>query len=140
MDDETIYGKTCFTWTLGQGIEHGYLADYRVLVPVVTDEDLRELLNLPAVADLRSQRTNEELLRLALQIAVLRAVADLGLRRVITFHSRVTAAREFAGSLLDASQLLEDAERPERIWAKAVAGTDHLKDRRAAFTEFKAHR
>ncbi|WP_327072078.1 Helicase associated domain protein [Kitasatospora purpeofusca] len=139
MDDENIYGKTCFTWTLGQGIEHGYLADYRVLVPVVTDEDLRELLNLPAVADLRSQRSNEELLRLALQIAVLRAVADLGLRRVITFHSRVTAAREFANTLLEASDLLEDAERPERIWAKAVAGTDRLKDRRAAFTEFKAH-
>ncbi|MFG2910259.1 Helicase associated domain protein [Kitasatospora sp. NPDC048286] len=139
MDDETVYGKTVFSWTLGQGIEHGYLADYRVLVPVVTDEDLRELLNLPAVADLRSQRSNEELLRLALQIAVLRAVADLGLRRVITFHSRVSAAREFASTLLDASQLLEDKDRPERIWAKAVAGTDRLKDRRAAFTEFKAH-
>ncbi|MFJ7250097.1 Helicase associated domain protein [Kitasatospora sp. NPDC098652] len=139
MDSEEIYGKVCFTWTLGQGIEHGYLADYRVLVPVVTDEDLRELLNLPAVADLRSQRSNEELLRLALQIAVLRAVADLGLRRVITFHSRVTAAREFAGTLLEASELLEDAERPERIWAKAVAGTDRLKDRRAAFADFKAH-
>ncbi|MEK2495147.1 Helicase associated domain protein [Kitasatospora purpeofusca] len=139
MDSEEIYGKTCFTWTLGQGIEHGYLADYRVLVPVVTDEDLRELLNLPAVADLRSQRSNEELLRLALQIAVLRAVADLGLRRVITFHSRVTAAREFANTLLETSELLPDAERPERIWAKAVAGTDRLKDRRAAFTEFKAH-
>ncbi|MEY9950335.1 Helicase associated domain protein [Kitasatospora sp. GAS1066B] len=139
MDDEAVYGKTCFTWTLGQGIEHGYLADYRVLVPVVTDEDLRELLNLPAVADLRSQRSNEELLRLALQIAVLRAVADLGLRRVITFHSRVSAAREFANTLLDASGLLEDKDRPERIWATAVAGTDRLKDRRAAFTEFKAH-
>ncbi|MFB8206019.1 DEAD/DEAH box helicase [Kitasatospora purpeofusca] len=139
MDSEEIYGKVCFTWTLGQGIEHGYLADYRVLVPVVTDEDLRELLNLPAVADLRSQRSNEELLRLALQIAVLRAVADLGLRRVITFHSRVSAAREFAGSLLETSELLPDAERPERIWAKAVAGTDRLKDRRAAFAEFKAH-
>ncbi|MDH6130025.1 DEAD/DEAH box helicase [Kitasatospora sp. GP82] len=139
MDSEETYGKVCFTWTLGQGIEHGYLADYRVLVPVVTDEDLRELLNLPAVADLRSQRSNEELLRLALQIAVLRAVADLGLRRVITFHSRVSAAREFANTLLDASELLEDKDRPERIWAKAVAGTDRLKDRRAAFTEFKAH-
>ncbi|MBO1416210.1 DEAD/DEAH box helicase [Streptomyces sp. FH025] len=139
MDDETIYGKTVFTWTLGQGIEHGYLADYRVLVPVVTDEDLRELLNLPAVADLRSQRSNEELLRLALQIAVLRAVNDLELRRVITFHSRVSAAREFANTVLETSELLEDAERPERIWAKAVAGTDRLKDRRRAFAEFKAH-
>ncbi|MFJ2194208.1 helicase-related protein [Kitasatospora sp. NPDC087861] len=34
---------------------------------------------------------------------------------------------------------MEDAERPERVWAKAVASTDLLKDRRAAFAEFKAH-
>ncbi|WP_051830403.1 DEAD/DEAH box helicase [Streptomyces novaecaesareae] len=139
MDDERVFGPTVYTWTLGQGIEHGYLADYRVLVPVVTDEDLRDLLNLPAVADLRSQRSNEELLRLALQVAVLRAVADLGLRRVITFHSRVAAAREFAETLLAAAGLLGDGDRPERIWAKAVAGTDRLRDRRAAFAEFKAH-
>ncbi|MFD5463074.1 Helicase associated domain protein [Kitasatospora sp. NPDC127059] len=138
MTDTRIYGKTCFTWTLGQGIEHGYLADYRVLVPVVTDEDLRELLRLPAVADLRSQRSNEELLRLALQIAVLRAIADLDLRRVITFHSRVSGAREFANTLLETSELLKDADRPERLTALAVAGTDRLKDRRAAFATFKA--
>ncbi|MGW2541638.1 Helicase associated domain protein [Kitasatospora sp. NPDC001574] len=138
MTDTSIYGETVFTWTLGQGIEHGYLADYRVLVPVVTDEDLRELLNLPAVADLRSQRSNEELLRMALQIAVLRAVADLDLRRVITFHSRVTAAREFAATMTATAGLLPVADRPERVTALAVAGSDKLKDRRAAFATFSA--
>ncbi|MCX4755091.1 DEAD/DEAH box helicase [Kitasatospora purpeofusca] len=138
MTDTRIYGETVYTWTLGQGIEHGYLADYRVLVPVVTDEDLRELLNLPAVADLRSQRSNEELLRLALQIAVLRAVADLELRRVITFHSRVTAAREFATTMNATAELLPDRDRPERVTALAVAGSDKLKDRRAAFATFSA--
>ncbi|MFD0261087.1 Helicase associated domain protein [Kitasatospora indigofera] len=138
MNDTAVYGETVFTWTLGQGIEHGYLADYRVLVPVVTDEDLRELLNLPAVADLRSQRSNEELLRLALQIAVLRAVADLELRRVITFHSRVSAAREFAATMNATVGLLPVADRPERVTALAVAGSDRLKDRRAAFATFSA--
>ncbi|WP_030058924.1 hypothetical protein [Streptomyces novaecaesareae] len=47
----------------------------------------------------------------------------------------MSAARDFAGSLLETSQRLKDADRPERIWAKAVAGTD----RRAAFADFKAH-
>ncbi|MFE4600461.1 Helicase associated domain protein [Kitasatospora indigofera] len=138
MTDTSIYGATVFTWTLGQGIEHGYLADYRVLVPVVTDEDLRDLLNLPAVADLRSQRSNEELLRLALQIAVLRAVADLQLRRVITFHSRVTAAREFAATMNATAELLPVGDRPERVTALAVAGSDRLSERRAAFATFSA--
>ncbi|MFF2147445.1 hypothetical protein [Kitasatospora sp. NPDC058190] len=43
MMDTRIYGKTCFTWTLGQGIEHGFLADHRVLVPVVTPALLTRL-------------------------------------------------------------------------------------------------
>ncbi|GGV48074.1 helicase [Kitasatospora herbaricolor] len=109
-----------------------------MLVPVVTDEDLRELLNLPAVADLRSQRSNEELLSLALQIAVLRAVADLDLRRVITFHSRVAAAREFAATMNATAELLPVADRPERVTALAVAGSDRLSERRAAFATFTA--
>ncbi|MGF1427070.1 Helicase associated domain protein [Kitasatospora sp. LaBMicrA B282] len=137
MDDERIFGKIVYEWTLGQGIEHEFLADYRVLAPVITDEDLRELLNLPAIADLKSQCTNEDLLRLALQVAVLRAIEDLDLRRVLTFHSRVPAARRFAETLPEAASLLPDAERPEHVWARAVAGTDRLKDRRARFAEFK---
>ncbi|MFF9646898.1 hypothetical protein [Kitasatospora aureofaciens] len=58
---------------------------------------------------------------------------------MVTFHSRVAGAREFAADLPAAAALLKDADRPERIWAKAVAGTDRLADRRAAFAEFKAH-
>ncbi|MEU6971480.1 helicase-related protein [Kitasatospora aureofaciens] len=58
---------------------------------------------------------------------------------MITFHSRVAGAREFAADLPAAAALLKDADRPERIWAKAVAGTDRLRDRRQAFAEFKAH-
>ncbi|GAA2278478.1 hypothetical protein GCM10010430_75550 [Kitasatospora cystarginea] len=65
MDDERIYGPTVYRWSLGQGTEHGYLADYRVLVPLVTDEDLCELLDLPAVAGLKAQRSNEDLFRRA---------------------------------------------------------------------------
>ncbi|GAA0699032.1 DEAD/DEAH box helicase [Kitasatospora atroaurantiaca] len=139
MSDPTVYGNTVFRWSFSQGVAHGWIADYEVLVPVITDQDLQELLALPAVADLRSQRTNEDLQRMALQVAVLRAIADLGLRRVITFHSRIPAARQFAATLVETADLLPDYDRPERLWANAVAGTDRLRDRRAAFAEFAAH-
>ncbi|MFJ1708748.1 Helicase associated domain protein [Kitasatospora sp. NPDC088346] len=72
-----------------------------------------------------------------MQIAVLRAVADLELRRVITFHSRVAAAREFATTMAATAELLPAADRPERVTALAVAGSDKLKDR-AAFATFTA--
>ncbi|MFJ9521832.1 Helicase associated domain protein [Kitasatospora sp. NPDC101801] len=151
MDDEQIFGRVVARYSYTQAQAEGWVADYKVLVPVVTDEDLRDLLMLPAVADLRSQRTNEDLQRLALQVAVLRAVADLGLRRVITFHSRISAARKFSGTLLETADLLVDQARlkagdpladyarPERIWTAAIAGNDPLKERRAKFRRFAAH-
>ncbi|MFB7375807.1 Helicase associated domain protein [Kitasatospora purpeofusca] len=151
MDDQRVFGRPITPYTYVQAQDEGWVADYRVLVPVVTDEDLANLLMLPAVADLRSQRTNEDLQRLALQVAVLRAVADLGLRRVITFHSRISAARKFSGTLLETADLLVDKARqaagdpladwarPERLWTAAIAGNDRLKDRRAAFNRFSAH-
>ncbi|WP_051710304.1 DEAD/DEAH box helicase [Streptomyces sp. NRRL S-350] len=139
MDDEEVFGRTVFRWTFEEGVTGGWIADYQIIVPVVTDEDLRQLLSLPAVSDLRSQRTNEDLQRLALQVAVLRAIADLGLRRVISFHARIDYARKFAASLVETADLLPDYDRPERIWAKAVAGTDPRRIRQAAFDEFRAH-
>ncbi|MFD5616484.1 Helicase associated domain protein [Kitasatospora sp. NPDC127060] len=151
MDDQRTYGKIVARYGYTQAQTEGWVADYRVLVPVVTDQDLADLLMLPAVADLRSQRTNEDLQRLALQVAVLRAIAALGLRRVITFHSRISAARKFSGTLLETADLLVDKARqaagdpladyarPERIWTAAIAGTDKLKDRRDAFRRFSAH-
>ncbi|MEV7122236.1 DEAD/DEAH box helicase [Kitasatospora griseola] len=151
MDDQRIFGRVVSRYTYNQAQAAGWVADYKVLVPVVTDEDLCNLLMLPSVADLRSQRTNEDLQRLALQVALLRAIAALGLRRVITFHSRISAARKFSSTLLETADLLVDRQRladgdpladfarPERIWTAAIAGNDRLKHRRETFARFAAH-
>ncbi|MDH6711171.1 hypothetical protein P3T27_007923 [Kitasatospora sp. MAA19] len=50
---------------------------------------------------------------------------------------QVPAARRlyFTATPRMASELLPDTERPERPWAQAVAGTDRLRERRAAFAE-----
>ncbi|MFE3504193.1 Helicase associated domain protein [Kitasatospora sp. NPDC059146] len=139
MDDENVYGPTIYRWSFEAGVVGGWIADYKILVPVVTDQDLCDLLSLPSIADLRSQRTNVDLQRLALQVAVLRAIADLGLRRIISFHARITYAREFAATITETAALLPDYDRPERIWAKAVAGTDPRRERQQAFAEFRQH-
>ncbi|MFE0457789.1 Helicase associated domain protein [Kitasatospora sp. NPDC058965] len=139
MDNETVFGPTIYRWSFEQGVVGGWIADYKILVPVVTDQDLCDLLSLPSIADLRSQRTNVDLQRLALQVAVLRAIADLSLRRIISFHARITYAREFAATITETAALLPDYDRPERIWARAVAGTDPRRERQQAFDEFRRH-
>ncbi|MER7585227.1 Helicase associated domain protein [Kitasatospora sp. NPDC097691] len=105
-----------------------------VLVPTI------ELLEQTADAwSLRGGRRGLAVAACSREEALESAEAGVRVRRVITFHSRVAGAREFADTLPQACALLAQEDRPERIWAKAVAGTDRLRDRRAAFSEFKAH-
>jgi predicted helicase len=136
MDDPEVFGETVFRYPVAQGVADGLIADYEVIVPVITDKDLQELLNEPGISDLRSHRTNEELQRLALQIATCRAIETYELDRVITYHSRIHGAREFIGTMRHAIRLLPPSERLEHMYCVAVAGSDALKTRRHAFATF----
>ncbi|MFJ9662135.1 DEAD/DEAH box helicase family protein [Streptomyces griseoflavus] len=50
MDNEAVYGKKVFEYPLAQAVADGRAADYRIVVPTLTDTDLRRRLNMPARA------------------------------------------------------------------------------------------
>ncbi len=119
MHDTALFGPIVYRLTFGQAIKNGLLADYRVIVPVITEADLHELV-------VSRQDASHEL---ALQIAVLRAAAKYGLRRVLSYHSRVHTARGFAHRLPDAYHLLPDGQRPSGLWANWISGNHRLTER-----------
>lgn len=93
MDRREIFGPTVYELGMAAAIEMGILADYQVLLPVVADADLFGILTTPrpgTTAHLDGLRNG------AIQVAVLRAIAEHGLRRVLVFHNRVAAAEAFA--------------------------------------------
>lgn len=47
MNSEAVYGKKIFEYPLATAIADGRAADYRIVVPTITDADLRAVLNLP---------------------------------------------------------------------------------------------
>lgn len=99
MDNEAIYGKKFFEYPLATAVGDGRAADYRIVVPTLTDADLRKRLNLPAPGDggdhdeQRKQRAESALRGTALHIAVLRAMTEHGLRRVLVYFNLVSDAR-----------------------------------------------
>jgi superfamily II DNA or RNA helicase len=106
MDNETVYGKKVFEYPLAQAIEDGVAADYRIVVPTITDSDLRTRLNLPAPATVPETQTNaphpglgadpEDALRTtALHLAVLNAMAAHSMRRILLFFHLVDDAVRF---------------------------------------------
>ncbi|MCQ9178685.1 Helicase associated domain protein [Streptomyces sp. IBSBF 2953] len=133
MDDETLFGPVAYRLTLSDAIDLGLLADYQILVPVVTDEDLRDWLATGPGAGVDG-------LRLAgRQVAALRAIHDHRLRRVLTFHHRVADARAFATTLHDTAATLPAELRPKDLWADWISGHHAPQVRRRLLLEFASH-
>lgn len=133
MDDETLFGPVAYHLNLSDAIDLGLLADYQILVPVVTDTDLRDWLATGAGAGVDG-------LHLAgRQVAALRAIHDHQLRRILTFHHRVADARAFATTLADTAAALPAHLRPQGLWADWVSGSHPPQIRRRLLLEFTSH-
>ncbi len=137
MDDEKVYGPTCYKMSFSRARELGLLADYQVVVAVTTDAQLRALAG--------SQRRHYQVGRsaisadmLARQIAVLRAAEQHHIRRMITFHGRVRDAKWFAKTLPAAAPLLAEGGSPTvMVWAGHVYGGQSVADRRTVLDRLR---
>ncbi|MFD4684473.1 Helicase associated domain protein [Streptomyces sp. NPDC058417] len=96
MDNEAVYGKKIHEYPLAQAIADGRAADYRIVVPTLTDSELRERLNLPAPTQDDRPVTDDALRTTALHLAVLKAMSEHGLRRVLVYFNLVEDAKRFA--------------------------------------------
>lgn len=103
MDSEPAYGKKIHEYPLAQAIADGRAADYRIVVPTLTDTELRARLNLPIPGtddDGRVRPGADDALRTtALHLAVLKAMSGHGLRRVLVYFNLVEDAKRFAREL-----------------------------------------
>ncbi|MFJ3697231.1 Helicase associated domain protein [Streptomyces sp. NPDC090052] len=101
MDNETVYGRKVFEYPLAQAIADGVAADYRIVVPTITDTELRERLNLPTPGAGTSDQTGPQnaLRTTALHLAVLNAMAEHSMRKVLLFFHLVEDATRFAREL-----------------------------------------
>ncbi|MEV7471310.1 Helicase associated domain protein [Streptomyces kronopolitis] len=110
MDNEAVYGKKIFEYALASAVADGRAADYRIVVPTLADADLRTRLNLPTPGttgddDIKGE-AQEALRTTALHLAVLKAMTQHGLRRVLVYFTLVSDARRFARELPHTLRLL----------------------------------
>ncbi|GAA3233169.1 hypothetical protein GCM10010260_81900 [Streptomyces filipinensis] len=105
MDDTSVFGPVFYTYPFSRGIAEGYLEDYRLYVVGIRESEARALL---------ADKTHEyvegpgapSMQTLVAQAALVRAAQKYGVRRAVSFHSRVAQAAEFARSLPGLSRRL----------------------------------
>jgi superfamily II DNA or RNA helicase len=111
MDDETMFGPVLHRLSFAAAIDRDLLTDYRVVVAGVDDATI---LNM--VRDGQIVATDDGLdtdaRSLAAHVVVAKATRDFDLHRVITFHSRVARARQFATDHSRVTAWLPDDQRP----------------------------
>src|SRR5262249_1455468 len=94
MDDEAIYGPTAYALTLGSAARQGLICNYKAVISVVDGQEVNDFALKHGITLVEG-----DLIRarwVANQIAVERAIEKTGAKRAITFHSRVSNAKEFS--------------------------------------------
>jgi superfamily II DNA or RNA helicase len=106
MDNEAIYGPRAYTLTFGDAARQGIICDYKVIVAVVEGAQVNQFCLQHGVTLVDGEQIGASWV--AKQIAVQRAVEETGAKRAISFHSRVSMAKDFSSNTaLGIGQYLE---------------------------------
>ncbi|MDA9993639.1 DEAD/DEAH box helicase family protein [Burkholderiales bacterium] len=137
MDDETFFGPVMHQLTFGQAIQDELLNDYQVVIVGVDKLTVKKSIdNYEIVATNPDETTDAR--TLAAKIGMLKAVKDYDLKRVISFHSRVSAARKFSEELVEVANLIEPSNRPRgTFFADYVSGEMKTGDRKERIDRLK---
>ena len=131
MDDEAVFGPVLFRYSTAGAIRDGWLDDYRIVAVGITNREVLAALQETG----RDVLGGDELAATAtvvLQLALIRAAAEFGLRRMLVFATSVAASREFARTLPAAAAAVETAGGvlpPGRLTAGHVDGQQSVAQR-----------
>ena len=137
MDDESIFGPVVHQLTFGEAIQRDLLTDYQVVVVGVDNSMVKSLIDereLLALSD--EKHTDAE--SLAAKIGLIKACKDYDLQRIISFHSRVKGAKEFAEEFADIASLIDPSQRPSGVFlTDFVSGAMNAGDRKNKIDRLK---
>lgn len=119
MDDPARYGPVFHRLSFTDAVEQDLLCDYQVLVIAADPGEHQKLVKARRLV---STPEHEVVAAdaLAVQLAVLRAMKRDGLRRLLSFHSRVKGASTFARDLVATARWRGVADGT--LWTQSVSG------------------
>ncbi|MFF3959815.1 Helicase associated domain protein [Streptomyces sp. NPDC001890] len=132
-----VFGPVAYKLTLSEAVSRGLVAPYQVVCVDISDPEFHQLRQ---EAGYGSDAARGARLA-ALQTGLVTAAAEENLRKVLTFHSRVSEAEAMATGVVDAARKLwEDDPRrypePGRVRADWLYGEHPPAHRRAVLKEF----
>ena len=121
MDDEKIFGPVFYRLSFADAIKKKLLTDYQLIILATNDKTVSNYIDR---RELLSTKLNEcsDAKSLATLIGILKSIRKYDLKRIISFHNRVSTAEKFSEEILDACELLSKKDIPKGKFA-----TDFIK-------------
>ena len=94
MDDKTIYGPRAHTLSFGTAANKGIICRYKVIVALIDKEMVDDFTRKQGITFVEKDEIGARWM--ANLIAVQKAIEEVGAKKIISFHSRVRLAQEFA--------------------------------------------
>jgi superfamily II DNA or RNA helicase len=94
MDDEAVYGKRAHTLTFGEAARKGIICPYKVVITLIDKKQVDDFALKNGITLVEGDSVKAKWV--ASQIAISSAIKHTNATKIITFHSRVKTAREFA--------------------------------------------
>lgn len=112
MDDESVFGSVLHHLTFGQAIANDppLLTDYQVIVVGVNEALVKQMVDERALVELKGVATDAK--TLAIQVGLAKAIREYDLTRVISFHSRVNLAKNFAAGFTEILGAIPEDKKP----------------------------
>jgi superfamily II DNA or RNA helicase len=112
MDDEAVFGPVLHKLSFGEAIEQDLLTDYQVVVVGIDNPSyssmITERILVKTDTDIQSDAQS-----FASHIGLAKAIKNYDLTRVISFHSRVSSARDFANKLPEVIDWMPSETKPD---------------------------
>ena len=137
MEDQSVFGKVLYGLPFGEAIKRGLLTDYRVVIIGVDNPTIADWIQRREIVTTNSGIENDAQ-SFAAQIGLLKAYKDYDLKRVISFHSRVSRAERFAQEVQQMAFWIDDSHKPSGfIKTDFVSGLMSAHQRRAKISQLK---
>ena len=130
MDDESRFGKVAHSVTFQEAVKLKRLVPYKLVVTIVTNDEVAEAVQNRRFIDVNGKPYAAD--EVATAIAIRRAYKDLGISKIISYHSRVAGARAFADLI---TQVPGRGKPPV---TEHVAGSMPVNDRRQVLNRLAA--
>ncbi len=131
MSDEAVYGKVSYRLSFSAAVAADIIVPYKVIISVSLNKEVdAELLRRGST---RVRRDEIQAKWVANQIALKRAIEKTKATKIITFHSRVSLAEDFAG---DDTRGFKEHVKGFDVFH--VNGSQNAADRKALLEGFKA--